>query len=129
MKLNIPEDCGNSPKKALVKELSILFASYRVDEVKKYLAGDIKWTLVGDKPIVGREVFAAELLKMSSNKAKELSIYSIITHGAEAAVHGEMKMQDGKAFGFSDFYEFTSAKASKVKAITSYVIELKRNYR
>lgn len=125
MKINIHTDCGNAPKKELIKEMTILFASYQVDQVKQFFADDIKWTLVGDKPIVGKEKFANALMNMSANKAKELTIHNIITHGKEAAINGEMKMQDGKTYGFSDFYEFTNAKASKVKSITSYVLELK----
>lgn len=123
MKLNIKPDCGNSPKRELIKNLTIHFASYELDKAMEHMDDDIVWTLVGDKPIVGKKEFEAELEKMRENKATELTIHSIITHGKEAAINGEMKMTDGTVFGFSDFYEFTSAKGSKVKAITSYVVQ------
>jgi hypothetical protein len=125
MKVNILPDCGNSPKKELVKNLTILFASYDVQQVMKYFDENIKWTLVGDEPIVGKEQFGAALQEMSHNKAIALTVHSIITHGKEAAINGEMSMEDGKTFGFSDFYVFNSVKATKVKSIISYVIQKK----
>lgn len=123
MKLNIKPDCGNAPKKELIKNLTICFASYDIPQAMSYLDENVVWTLVGDEPVVGRSRFAAALQEMSQNKANELTIHSIITHGKEAAINGEMVMEDGHVFGFSDFYEFTSAKGSKVKSIVSYVVQ------
>ena len=123
MKLNIKTDCGNSPKREFIKSLTIYFASYNLDQVKNYLDDNVTWALVGEIPINGKKQFIKVLEKMSNNKASELTIHSIITHGKEAAIHGEMLMEDGNNFGFSDFYEFTSVKANKVKSIVSYVIQ------
>lgn len=122
MKTIAPAHCGNSPKKKLVLELTQAFASYALEQVSPHLAEDIVWALVGDSPISGKENFLAALLQMSENKAAELTVHQILTHGKEAAVHGEMLMNDGETYGFADFYEFTSTKSEKVKAIVSYVI-------
>jgi len=91
MKINLASNYEHSPRKELIKEMTILFAAYEVEKVKQYFAEDIEWRLVGD----------------------------------EAAVSGEMKMKNGKIFGFSDFYKFSNTKVIKVAAITSFVIELK----
>lgn len=123
MKLNIKTDCGNAPKKEFIKDLTIAFASYDLDEVMPHLSDQIQWTLVGDETIVGKERFRSELEKMRGNKAVELSIFQIITHGREASIQGEMVMQNKNVFSFADFYEFTSASGKTVKAITSYVIK------
>lgn len=123
MKVNIKTDCGNSPKSELIKNLTIFFASYNLSQLVHYFEDNIKWTLVGDAPIVGKDQFINALQKMEQNKAIELTIHGIVTHGKEAAIHGEMLMQDGNHFGFSDFYVFTSVKANKVKSIMSYVIK------
>lgn len=122
MDLLIQPDCGNSPKMKLVQDLTIYFASYAIPKVMDYLAEDVKWTLVGDSPIEGKADFEAALQSMSDNKASKLTIHQILTHGKEAAVHGEMLMEDGKTYAFADFYQFSSAKSEKVKAIVSYVI-------
>lgn len=79
MKLNIKADCGNSPKRELVKNLTIYFASYNLDQVKNYLEDNVTWTLVIDTPIKGMEQFIKTLEKMSHNKASELTIHSIVT--------------------------------------------------
>tara|TARA_Y100001972_G_scaffold66206_1_gene80666 strand:+ start:687 stop:1073 length:387 start_codon:yes stop_codon:yes gene_type:complete len=125
MKLNIQTDCGNAPKKELIRDLTIYFVSYDLEKAMEYMDENVVWTLVGDKPIKGKGPFAAALKEMMGNKAAELTIYSILTHGKEAAVNGEMTMEDGSVFGFADFYEFTSAGSSKVKNIRSYVIHKK----
>ena len=125
MKLNLPPDCGNSPKKKLVADLTAYFASYTIPQIREFIAEDVVWTLVGDNPIQGKTNFIAALQKMSDIEATELSIHQIITHGKEAAVSGEMVMEDGKTYGFSDFYTFNSAGSKMVKSIRSYVILLK----
>lgn len=124
MKLNTTPDCGNAPKRELIKNLTIWFASYELDKAFAFLSDDITWTLVGDVPIQGKEAFRKELDPMRSNRVEELTLSSILSHGKEAAVNGEMQMRDGKRFGFADFYTFTSAKGDKIKEIVSYVVEL-----
>ncbi|NDV16025.1 nuclear transport factor 2 family protein [Muricauda sp. TY007] len=122
MKLNIKPDCGNAPKRALVKDLTCYFASNEIEKAIGLLDTNITWTLVGDKTISGIKPFRTVLQVMRQNKVQELTIYSIITHGKEAAVNGEMVLEDGSTLGFSDFYEFTSAKGTRVKAIVSYLV-------
>ena len=53
-----------------------------------------------------------------------LSIYGKC-HGKEGAVNGVIKMDDGRTQEFADFYEFSGGKGTKVKSITSYVIQSK----
>ncbi|WP_285653038.1 nuclear transport factor 2 family protein [Allomuricauda sp. NBRC 101325] len=125
MKLNITPDCGNSPKKKLVKNLTIYFATYDLDNAMEFMEDTIQWNLVGDIPIEGKQGFREALEQMKHNKVAELTIDRIITHGKEAAVNGDMLMENGSVFGFSDFYDFSSAKGTKVKKIVSYVIEKK----
>ncbi len=127
MKLHTKVDCANAPKKELIKNLTIQFATYDLDATMAFMDDNVVWTLVGDSPVVGKKQFKTELQKMSGNKATELTILSIITHGKEAAVHGEMTMMDGNRYGFADFYEFTSAKGTKVKSITTYIIHKKND--
>lgn len=124
MRIIINQNIANTLMKKRVKEMTVLFASYQIDQVKQCFAEDIEWTLVGDKPIIGKENFVNELMRMSGNKASELTINNIITDRKKAAISGEMKMEDGNIFGFSDFYEFASAESSEVKSITSYMIKI-----
>ncbi|WP_164732383.1 nuclear transport factor 2 family protein [Flagellimonas oceanensis] len=125
MKLNIKPDCGNAPKKELVKYLTCYFASNEIEKGMGFLDTDIRWELVGSKTIRGKDQFRLELHKRRQNSVVELTIHSILSHGKEAAINGEMLFEDGSVIGFSDFYEFSSAKGNRVKTIVSYMCEVK----
>lgn len=124
MKVVCPDSCGNSPKGQLVKELTIALAFYQLENVRPWIAEEFTWTLVGDKPVIGRDNFIHELQLMAENPAVALEIFSIVTHGKQAAVQGKVKMKDGSEIGFGDFYTFTSASGKKVLRIESFISSL-----
>ena len=121
-KITVSPDCGNAPKKEFLKEINIAFAQGNLDFLTESVTDKIVWNIIGDKKIEGKEKFTEELEKMKTKKASELILDRILTHGKEGAISGIMKMQNGKKYAFSDFYEFSGAKGAKVKSITSYVI-------
>lgn len=123
-KITVSADCGNAPKREFLKEINIAFAKGNLDFLTESVTDQIVWNIIGDKKIEGKETFTEELKKMTTEKASELILDRILTHGREGAVSGIMKMQSGKKYAFSDFYEFSGAKGEKVKSITSYVIEI-----
>lgn len=124
MKINTPTDCGNSPKKEFIKDMSVAFARADTDFLTECVTDDIMWHIIGDKTVEGKDNFQKVLKERNNNKVRELTLDKILTHGKEGAVSGNIKTEDGKNYAFSDFYEFRGAKGSKVKAITSYVIEI-----
>lgn len=124
IKITVSADCGNAPKKEFLKAINIAFAKGNSDFLTESVTDKIVWNIIGDKKIEGKEDFTEELEKMKTKKASELILDRIITHGKEGAVSGIMKMQSGKKYAFSDFYEFSGAKGAKVKSITSYVIRI-----
>ncbi len=117
-------NCGNSPKMAFLKEFNIAFAKGNVDFLIESVTDEIVWNIVGDKIITGKENFADELETMKTEKATELILDQILSHGKEGAVNGTIKMGNGKKYAFSDFYQFNGARGSKIKSMTSYVIEI-----
>ncbi|EON78701.1 hypothetical protein ADIS_0808 [Lunatimonas lonarensis] len=117
-------NCGNSPKMEFLKEFNIAFAEGKVEFIIESVTDDIVWDIIGDKKIEGKERFTKELEKMKSEKAIELIIDQILSHGKEGASNGIMKMQNGKQYAFSDFYIFKNTKSNILKSITSYVIEI-----
>ncbi|MEH0153099.1 nuclear transport factor 2 family protein [Limibacter armeniacum] len=124
MKVKVIENCGNSPKQHLLKEVNIAFAAGNVEFLLAHVTEDIIWTIVGDKTIVGKQKFHEALQEMKSYKTSEVIIDKILTHGKEGAANGIMKMESGNSYAFADFYEFSSAKGVKIKAISSYVVEI-----
>lgn len=117
-------NCGNSPKMEFLKNFNIAFAKANIDYLTESVTDNIVWDIIGNSTIEGKEKFTEKLEKMKSNKASELILHQILSHGKEGAANGIIKMQDGKKYAFSDFYEFNTAKGSKIKSITSYVIEM-----
>lgn len=123
-KITSSPDCGNSPKMAFLKEFNIAFAKEDVEFLIKSVTDEIVWNIIGDKKITGKQNFADELKNMKVNKITELALDQILSHGKEGAVNGIIKMHNEKRYAFSDFYQFNGAKGTKIKSITSYVIEI-----
>jgi len=121
----VSEDCGNAPKKALLRDFNIAFAEGDVARIASFVSDDITWNRVGDTRIEGREAFENDLRQMQGVRAKEVEITGILTHGNAGAAHGILRFEDGQSFAFCDVYRFAShAKDAKIREITSYVIEV-----
>lgn len=121
-KITVSVDCKNAPKKEFLKEINVAFAKGNSEFLAECVTDKIVWNIIGEKKIEGKEKFTEELQKMKAEIASELILDRILTHGKAGAVSGIIKMQNGKKYAFSDFYEFSGAKIVKVKSITSYVI-------
>jgi ketosteroid isomerase-like protein len=123
------EDCGNAPKKILLKALTSAFARGTAQrELLPLLSEEVVWEFPGADSIQGKDSVAAMLAQAaaSGNKASKLEIENIITHGKAGSVNGTISMADGKQYAFCDIYLWSSASAkSPIKKITSFNIEVK----
>ena len=125
MKITIPDDCGNAPKKEFIRDFNIAFAENNLEKILDCMADDIVWVMVGKKIMNGKEEAKAFLETMGDEKAEELILDTIVTHGDEAAADGIIKLPK-IAVAFCDVYKFTGHdKNAKIKQLTSYGIELK----
>jgi hypothetical protein len=126
LKVICAEDCGNAPKKKLIKDFNIAFANYDIGFIIENISGEVCWNIVGEQLVIqGKEVLAATLEQMKNKKTIELQITSIITHGNTGAANGIIKYENSKTYAFCNVYIFSStAKNAKIKEITSYVIEV-----
>lgn len=124
VKIAVSEDCGNSPKKLFLKQLNIAFAEGDIAFITDSVSDDISWSMVGDEQIQGKSDFVDVLEHIKNNKAAELIISKIITHGKDGAVNSEIIMEDGKKYAYCYVYEFSGAKGTSIKSIVSYVIEI-----
>ena len=123
-KVIVGEDCGNSPKNIFLKELTAAFAKGDSKYLLAHVTDDIHWNIVGYGSIEGKDEFANTLKQMKDVKVKSVTIHHIATHGKSGFVNGTTQLEDGKTSTFCDVYEFSNAKGSAVKEITSYVIAL-----
>jgi hypothetical protein len=124
-KIIVSEDCGNSPKNLFIEKLTAAFAKRDAKFILGNVTDDIRWNIVGDTLIEGKDNFGEALERMKNEKVAELSIRHIATHGKAGAVDGTVILEDGKTRAFCDVYEFNGAKGTAVKEITSYVIDIR----
>ena len=123
-RIMIGEDCGNSPKNLFVQELTIALTKGDLKSVLDRVTDDIRWNVVGDGVIQGKDRVAEALQEEKNDTAVELSIHHIATHGKASAVDGRMKFKSGKTHAFCNIYEFSNAKGIAIKEIISYRIEI-----
>lgn len=124
LKIVCAEDCGNAPKKTLLRDFNIAFARCDIDFILEHTTPDIIWQIVGDRIIRGQAQFADVLRQLQNNKATEIRLHNIITHGTTASANGILIFGE-KRCAFCDVYRFNSAaKSGKIKTITSYAIDV-----
>lgn len=123
VKINISADCGNSPRKEMLRDFNIAFAKLNTEFIFNSVSENITWVIVGSNTITGKVDFETAVNGLQQNTVAELILHRIITHGKEAAAHGEIIMNDGKRYSFCDIYEFTSASSRILKSIHSFNIE------
>lgn len=121
----IGEDCGNSPKNIFVQDLTIAFAKGDSKFLLDNVTDDIRWNKVGDELVEGKYKFAEALKNLKENKAVQLTVQHVATHGKAGAVNGRIILRNGRTRAFCDVYEFSNAKGTAIKEITSYIIETK----
>lgn len=123
-KINIKPDCGNSPKKAFLRDFNIAFAEGNASFLIDHAGENIKWCVYGDFDLNGKAAFKEKIKEMQEYpKAKELIIDSIITHGNEGAANGWIVMEGG-TYAFCDIYKFQSAGSKVLNEIKSFVIKI-----
>lgn len=118
-------DCGNAPKKQVLRDYSIALAARDTDEILSAVADDVEWEIVGGRTIRGKDEFAAALDSVLDRQAVRLSVDSIITHGNQGAVSSTVDLSDNRRQRCCDVYAFGGhSRTATIKRITSYWIEV-----
>lgn len=124
IKIECAENCRNSPRKELLKDLSISFVKKEIGFCMDWVTDDVVWELIGDKQIQGKNDFEKALHQIKNTEIQQLCIRNIITHGNAGSVNGTLILNNKQSIAFCDVYNFRGfSKNSKVKAITSYIIK------
>ncbi|WNF24720.1 hypothetical protein [Mesobacillus jeotgali] len=129
LKIDCPKDCGNAPKKVILKEITVALATRDYIGLCENMADDIRWKIAGHKSFFGKEALKDALNQKTINSLIQLQIQNIITHGSTGAVNGIFVFDDHSTLSFCEVYKFSSAgKSAKVKEIVSYRVEEKLMY-
>ena len=124
-RFTIPPDCGNSPKKAFLKDLNISIANGKTEFISDHLHENIIWEIAGKPGQQGKESFMKTLIKHKRFKVKALALDKIITHGSDATVCGRITTIGNVMYDFCDIYTFMSAGSNKIKSIKTFFIQAK----
>ncbi len=118
-------DCGNSPKNALLQDVTIALAKRDVDFLLSHVTDDVIWEVVGSDVVEGKAAFARAVDARTASDVTQLTIDHVMSHGRVGAVNGTAEYRDAKSSDFCGVFEFANAKGERVRAIRSYVIERK----
>lgn len=122
-KINIEADCRNLPKNEFLKDFNVAFATGNAQFICDHVSEDVRWTIFGDKEIVGKEQFVQEIDRMKEYIADEIIIHHIISHDKQGATNGQMIM-DEQVYAFCDIYIFQSASSNLITHMQSYVVKI-----
>jgi hypothetical protein len=117
MKITAPNDCDNSPKRRIVKDLLIDLYNGDYDNLLKNINESFVYQRI-DKPAINNKENLKKLLKKQS-KPTSLTIDQILSHGKFGACNGYLEVSKG-VIHFAYFFEFKSAGSNLIKTITLY---------
>ncbi|WP_017539048.1 nuclear transport factor 2 family protein [Nocardiopsis halophila] len=124
VQVTIAPDCGNAPRKQLLRDFTIALAKRDAQALLPTVADDVVWEIVGRRTVRGKADFADAVATAVERQAETLLLDSILTHGSEGAVSSRMAFPGGGAMRCCDVSAFSGhSKTAKIKRITSYWIE------
>lgn len=120
--IDIPEACGNAPRKIVIRDFLVALYSRDADAVAAALRDDIRWDIVGAHTLTGHQDVLHWLGEEPPVQA--LQLRTIITHGTDCGADGVITTSDGTGHSFSHVIVFSGhSKNAKIKDIRSYVID------
>jgi hypothetical protein len=117
------DDCGNSPKNALVQEIAIAISKLDLKPVIDRINGDATWQILGATRLVGASAISAHLATGRAPKPKAVVVLHALSHGRTGAANGTVTFADGSVRDFCHVFEFTSASGDRVSAISTYYVD------
>jgi predicted SnoaL-like aldol condensation-catalyzing enzyme len=110
-------------KKEIVQRINEAFAENNLEKVLSFCTDDLKWTMVGDTTVTGKDPIRKWMASMDP-QPPQLSIQQTIAEGDSVVARGDMVMQEKKGgpgipYTFCDIYRFSG---DKVAELTAFVV-------
>jgi predicted SnoaL-like aldol condensation-catalyzing enzyme len=114
-------------RKEIVQRINEAFAENNLEKVLSFCTDDLKWTMVGDRTVRGKEAIRQWMASMDP-QPPQLSIQQTVAEDDVVIVRGDMLMQEKKngpsiPYTWCDIYRFTG---DKVAELTAFVIRTDR---
>ena len=110
--------------KEIIKKVNASFAEGNTDKFLTFCVDDVKWTMVGDRTVQGKDAIRKWLASMDSKEAPKFTVDHLIGEGDFVMAHGDMTMkdQDGKlaSYSYCDVYRF---RGDKIAELNAFVIK------
>lgn len=120
--VDIPEHCGNAPRKVVIRDFLIALYSGAIDETLEMLKDDVRWEIIGSHVLSGQAETRAWL--MNEPSAQELKLHTVITHGTDSGADGVATYADSGTSYFNHVILFSGhGKTAKIKEIRSYLLQ------
>ena len=117
----------------VLRKINQAFADCDIQVLTDNVTEDICWIIVGERTISGKPAFSEALQKMGNRNEMEIEVVKVMEAGkigiVEGTIHSRNKNGQSKDFGFCEIYLFDDNSLSKIKKITSYIIDVSRHKR
>lgn len=104
--------------KDLIAKANKTFETNDVDGLLSYCADDIEWTMVGEKPLRGKETIRAAM-GQGPSEPPAFDVKTMVAEGDTVVCVGDMTMkQDGevKTYSYCDVWTIRDGKIAALKA-------------
>ncbi|WP_276351902.1 hypothetical protein [Cohnella caldifontis] len=127
VKIICAEDCGNAPKKELLRSFNVAFVCNDVGFITETITENIKWNFIGNSVLQGKDEVFKMLEKLIHKKPTELVVSNIITHGYSGSLNGILNLENNISYAFCNVYRFNSSlNNTKIKEVNSYIIDISK---
>ncbi len=121
--VDIPEHCGNAPRKAVIRDFLIALYQRDIVEVLDRLRDNVHWDIMNLTQLQGLD--EVEPWVASQSKVSALHLNTVITHGTDCAADGRVIYDDGTELAFNHVLIFAGhTKTAKISTIRSYLVPL-----
>jgi len=122
------EDCGNAPKKELLRAFNVAFVCNDIGFIMESIIEGIQWSFIGSHVLQGKDQVLRMLEKLIDKTPTELVVSNIITHGYSGSLNGVLHLESNISYAFCNIYRFNSSlNKTKIKEITSYIIDISKS--
>ena len=121
--VDIPEHCGNAPRKVVIRDFLIALYQRDIPHVQESLKDDVDWDIIGSTQFQGVDEVSSWVQTQPS--ATALHLHTVITHGTDCGADGRVTYSDGTEIAFNHVFVFAGhSKTAKIKAIRSYLVHI-----
>ena len=115
--------------KEIVAKADAAFADVDIEEFLALCVEDVKWTMVGDRTLTGKDNIREWMMSMNAAPPK-ISPANTIAEGDFITAYGDMTMTDktGKVIPYS-YCDIYRIRGNKIAELRSFVIKTEAKYK